>query len=276
MVTIATLFNEQEVRPFFELSKASIRRSRHPFTILLLKLHETIDDRSRTAIVDFLANEIRLTDILFQITDENALGLMLTESGGNEATALLKRLEARSPFFFNLFATCIIEVRNGAAELHQVLNHGFKAIRKEGVHRIHDYEEQIEEEIKVSIIEENSMLRRVLATTVESILIDGMELTVQLFEDGQSFLESEWLKSSHTHIIIMNDVLPRRNGLEILNIIRQMPNQQKFIVFMMTNNSSEDEMILSYERGADGFFIKPFNIRLFEAQIKRTCKGLWR
>ncbi|MDN4492693.1 response regulator [Ureibacillus aquaedulcis] len=276
MVKTASLFNVEEIRPFFELSKASIRRSRQPFTILILKLHVEIDASSRTALVQFLAKQIRLTDILFHIDEQNALGLLLTESGASEASALLNRLEERKPIPDTPVTSCIIEIRNESVELHQVLKLGIGAIQEEGLHRIHDFEEQKTEEIKVSIVEENSMFRRVLATTIESIHVKGIELKVQLFEDGQAFLESDWLKSAHTHIVIMNDVLPRRNGIDILNTIRQMPNQQKFFVFMMTNNKSEEEMILSFDRGADGIFIKPFNIRLFEAQIKRTCKRLWR
>ncbi|MBD8028588.1 response regulator [Ureibacillus sp. Re31] len=276
MITVTSVFNEREVRPFFELVKASIHRSRQPFTILLLKIHENLEESAHEAIRSFLANEIRLTDVLFQIEGQNTWGLMLTQSGANEASVLLNRLDTRKPIISEPFTACIIEVRNESAELNEILEKGLEAVQLAGVHRVRDFEERKKEQIKVSILEENSMFRKVLATTIESIHMDGMELDLQVFEDGQAFLESDWIKSAHTHIVVLNDILPRRNGLDILHTIRQMPNQQKFIVFMMTNNQSEEEMIRSFEKGVDGFFIKPINIRLFEAQIKRTCKGLWR
>lgn len=276
MITVTSVFNEREVRPFFELVKASIHRSRQPFTILLLKIHENLEKSAHEAISSFLTNEIRLTDVLFQIEGQNTWGLMLTQSGANEASVLLNRLDSRKPIISEPFTACIIEVRNESAEFNEILEKGLEAVQLAGVHRVRDFEERKKEQIKVSILEENSMFRSVLATTIESIHMDGMELDLQVFEDGQAFLESDWIKSAHTHILVLNDILPRRNGLDILHTIRQMPNQQKFIVFMMTNNQSEEEMIRSFEKGVDGFFIKPINIRLFEAQIKRTCKGLWR
>ncbi|RNC97235.1 response regulator [Lysinibacillus halotolerans] len=276
MTTVTSVFNEREVRPFFEMVKASIHRSRQPFTILLLKIHEKLDARTYEAIRDFLANEIRLTDVLFQVDQQNTWGLLLTQSGANEASALLNRLESRKPNISEPFTACMIEIRNESAEFNEIVEKGLEAVQLPGVHRVRDFEERKIEQIKVSILEENSMFRKVLATTIKSIHLDGMKLDLQVFEDGQAFLESDWIKSAHMHIVILNDILPRRNGLDILHTLRQMPNQQKFIVFMMTSNQSEEEMIRSYEKGVDGFFIKPINIRLFEAQIKRTCKGLWR
>jgi CheY-like chemotaxis protein len=276
MTTVTSVFNEREVRPFFEMVKASIHRSRQPFTILLLKIHEKLDARTYEAIRDFLANEIRLTDVLFQVDQQNTWGLLLTQSGANEASALLNRLESRKPIISEPFTACMIEIRNVSAEFNEIVEKGLEAVQLPGVHRVRDFEERKIEQIKVSILEENSMFRKVLATTIKSIHLDGMKLDLQVFEDGQAFLESDWIKSAHMHIVILNDILPRRNGLDILHTLRQMPNQQKFIVFMMTSNQSEEEMIRSYEKGVDGFFIKPINIRLFEAQIKRTCKGLWR
>lgn len=73
----------------------------------------------------------------------------------------------------------------------------------------------------------------------------------------------------------MNDILPRKNGLEVLHMVKQLPNEQRFITYMMTKKKSEEDMLYAYEIGVDEYLIKPFNIRLFEAQIRRTFERLW-
>ncbi|MGI6508409.1 MAG: hypothetical protein ACOX4A_08535 [Saccharofermentanales bacterium] len=53
------------------------------------------------------------------------------------------------------------------------------------------------------------------------------EAEIKVFQDGYEFLESTWYLSSHTHLIIMNDILPRQSGLDVLHKVRMMPNNQK-------------------------------------------------
>ena len=73
----------------------------------------------------------------------------------------------------------------------------------------------------------------------------------------------------------MSDVLPRKNGLDVLHELRDMPSEEKFTVLMMTRRNSEEDMIYAYESGTDGYLVKPFNIRLFEAQVKRILSRVW-
>jgi DNA-binding response OmpR family regulator len=44
---------------------------------------------------------------------------------------------------------------------------------------------------------------------------------------------------------------------------------------MMTKRSSEEDMIYAYESGVDSYFIKPFNLRLLEIEVKRTFERLY-
>ena len=107
------------------------------------------------------------------------------------------------------------------------------------------------------------------------MVISNVTLDIRTFVDGYEFLQSDWYKSAHPHIIIMNDILPRKNGIEVLHTIRRMPNQKKFTIYMMTARNSQTDMINAYEAGVDGYLIKPFDLRLFEAELRRTFARLW-
>ena len=73
----------------------------------------------------------------------------------------------------------------------------------------------------------------------------------------------------------MNDILPLKNGLEILHTLRKMPNEKKFVIYMMSERNSENAILNAYESGVDEYIVKPFNLRLLEAKIKRTFARLW-
>jgi DNA-binding response OmpR family regulator len=124
-------------------------------------------------------------------------------------------------------------------------------------------------------LEENAIFRNALYRTIDNINLDNFEVEIKEFEDGYEFLESNWYLSNQTHLIIMNDILPRQSGLDVLHRIRALPNNKRFIVFMMSKRSSEEDMIYAYESGADNYYIKPFNLRLLEVEIKRTFERLW-
>ena len=57
-------------------------------------------------------------------------------------------------------------------------------------------------------------------------------------------MQSDDYKSGHMHLILMNDILPLKNGLEILHILRHMPNEKKFIIYMMSERNSEGRLML--------------------------------
>ncbi|NGP45353.1 hypothetical protein G4V62_10455 [Bacillaceae bacterium SIJ1] len=53
-----------------------------------------------------------------------------------------------------------------------------------------------------------------------------------------------------------------------------MPNHQKYIIFMMSKRKTEEDLIYIYENGVDEIIEKPFNVRLFEAKVKKVLKRL--
>lgn len=131
------------------------------------------------------------------------------------------------------------------------------------------------EKVKISIIEDDGLMRNIIATTIRKMPTPDYMKEVALFTDGDAFLQSDFYYSAHKHIVIMNDVLPKKTGLDVLHSIREMANERKFIIYMMTNRNAEEAMIDAYEKGVDVYLIKPFNLRLFEAQLQRTFRSLW-
>ena len=272
-----------QIKDFFNVLKANVVRSRTTITAVFLSASFKRLGFQQEDLTSYLGSKIRKTDFLFELKEPHKWCIILSQSGEEEAQAFLNRLFADTNIVYSLtLSATIIEIGNNRVEFEELLEVGNRAIDEVistgspfEVTYISQFKEKDIEKIKVSILEENEIFRNVLSSSMENMNVDMFELEIKAFSNGYDFLESNWYRSSHTHIIIMNDILPRKNGLEVLHMVKQLPNEQRFITYMMTKKKSEEDMLYAYEIGVDEYLIKPFNIRLFEAQIRRTFERLW-
>ncbi|WP_342567469.1 response regulator [Psychrobacillus sp. FSL K6-4046] len=272
-----------QIKDFFNVLKANVVRSRTTITAVFLSASFKRLGFQQEDLTSYLGSKIRKTDFLFELKEPHKWCIILSQSGEEEAQAFLNRLFADTNIVSSLtLSATIIEIGNNRVEFEELLEVGNRAIDEVvstgspfEVTYISQFKEKDIEKIKVSILEENEIFRNVLSSSMENMNVDMFELEIKAFSNGYDFLASNWYRSSHTHIIIMNDILPRKNGLEVLHMVKQLPNEQRFITYMMTKKKSEEDMLYAYEIGVDEYLIKPFNIRLFEAQIRRTFERLW-
>lgn len=280
------IMQEHEVERYFEIWRESVIRSRLTITAVFFKRANSTQSNETTndQVTSFLQSKIRKTDLLFQLSDGNHWGIFFLQSSDVEAKAFLKRifafLKAERKFQHIALKASITEIRNNNVIFEELLNKNKQMLSEDGqltwsIAEVKDYSEQPTELVKVSIIEQNAIFRQVLESTLNQIDIPHFTLEVKVYEDGYSFLQSDDYKSGHMHLILMNDILPLKNGLEILHILRHMPNEKKFIIYMMSERNSEGAALNAYEGGVDEYIVKPFNLRLLEAKIKRTFARFW-
>jgi len=280
------IMQEHEVERYFKIWRESVIRSRLTITAVFLKtanatqLNENVNDQ----VTSFLQSKKRKTDLLFQLSDGDHWGIFFLQSSDVEARAFLKRifaiLKAERKFQQIALKASITEIRNNNVIFEELLNKNKQMLSGDvqltwSIAEVKDYCEQPTELVKVSIIEQNAIFRQVLESTLNQINIPYFSLDVKVYEDGYSFLQSDDYKSGHMHLILMNDILPLKNGLEILHILRHMSNEKKFIIYMMSERNSEGAALNAYEGGVDEYIVKPFNLRLLEAKIKRTFARFW-
>lgn len=291
----AELLKLKDIVPFFNILKANISRSYMVMTVIFLKastLSVTSDyrivDEVENDISQFLLSKVRNTDLLFKLDDELQWGIILTQSGEREALAFIDRIrkiieQEKSPFYTDkqyTLQSLVVEIKNDNATFDQLLNNKYEFFNQVNNSPWENkiitlYKTQPLETIKVSILENNELFRDVLKMTIQNMNMNQLDIQIKLFSDGYEFLQSDWYYSSHTHIVFMNDIMPRKNGLEVLHTLRRMANQKKFIIYMMTKRNSQIDMINAYESGIDEYLIKPFDLRLLKAQLKRTFERLW-
>lgn len=117
---------------------------------------------------------------------------------------------------------------------------------------------------KVLIVDDDAKLRKLLREYLE-----GYGFRVLTLEDGSFVLET--LKNESPDIIILDIMLPGKDGLEVLKEIR---TEFDVPVIMLTAKGEDTDRIVGLELGADDYLPKPFNPRELLARIKAVLRRL--
>jgi two-component system phosphate regulon response regulator OmpR len=115
---------------------------------------------------------------------------------------------------------------------------------------------------RVLIIDDDEKLQKLLKEYLED---NGFIVLARL--DGSDILRSIQMESPE--IIILDIMLPGKDGLEVLKDIRR---EYSIPVVMLTAKGEDTDRIVGLELGADDYLPKPFNPRELLARIKAILR----
>ena len=114
------------------------------------------------------------------------------------------------------------------------------------------------------------MARKVLVVDDEKLIVKGLKFSLE--QDGMEVdcaydgLEAmEKIKSGNFDIILLDVMLPEKDGFEICQEVREFSDVP---IIMLTAKGEDINKILGLEYGADDYITKPFNILEVKARIK--------
>ena len=90
------------------------------------------------------------------------------------------------------------------------------------------------------------------------------------FADGISMLEA--LKTEKPELIVLDIMLPGKDGVEVLKEIRSNPETRKIPVIMATAKGTEMDKIQGLDMGADDYLVKPFGVMEMVSRIKAVLR----
>ena len=115
---------------------------------------------------------------------------------------------------------------------------------------------------KVLVVDDEKLIVKGLRFSLEQ---DGME--VDCAYDGEEALE--YAKSKEYDIVLLDVMLPKMDGFEVCQQIREFSNMP---IVMLTAKGDDMDKILGLEYGADDYITKPFNILEIKARIKAIMR----
>lgn len=118
------------------------------------------------------------------------------------------------------------------------------------------------------------MAKKVLVVDDEKLIVKGIRFSleqegmeVDCAYDGEEALE--YAKNKEYDIILLDLMLPKMNGLEVCQQIREFSDVP---IMMLTAKGEDMDKILGLEYGADDYITKPFNILEVKARIKAIMR----
>ena len=90
------------------------------------------------------------------------------------------------------------------------------------------------------------------------------------FADGISMLEA--LKTEMPELIVLDIMLPGKDGVDVLKEIRSNPETRKIPVIMATAKGTEMDKIQGLDTGADDYLVKPFGVMEMVSRIKAVLR----
>ncbi|HHU78989.1 MAG: response regulator transcription factor [Caldicoprobacterales bacterium] len=120
------------------------------------------------------------------------------------------------------------------------------------------------------------MAKKILIVDDEPAIVKGLSFSlkqdgyeIDAAYDGEEAIEK--FNSNPYDLIILDVMLPKLNGLGVLQRIRE---RSRVPVIMLTAKGEDMDKILGLDYGADDYITKPFNILELKARIKALFRRL--
>lgn len=118
------------------------------------------------------------------------------------------------------------------------------------------------EKISVLVVDDDADCRAL----VSAVLLNG-GYQVEQAADGQEALEV--LAEFKPAVIVLDVMMPRLNGYEVLMHLKQRPETQNIPVVMLTAKGEDEDLLRGYgEYQVDYYITKPFTSRQLLAGLK--------
>ena len=107
----------------------------------------------------------------------------------------------------------------------------------------------------------------------------GIPCTINVAYDGQEgveYLRKEGeFKDKETPDIVLLDInMPRMNGKEVLDIVKNDPDLVTIPIIMLTSSEAQLDIVEAYQKHANTYIIKPVTIEKF-IDVAKRIEDFW-
>jgi DNA-binding response OmpR family regulator len=115
---------------------------------------------------------------------------------------------------------------------------------------------------RILLVEDDPKTRSTVALYLQR---EGYDVSTA--DDGVAALELA--RAREPHLVVLDLMLPRMNGLEVCRALRESGNPA---IIMVTARSTEDDKLTGLDLGADDYVTKPFSPRELMARVRAVLR----
>lgn len=124
-----------------------------------------------------------------------------------------------------------------------------------------------DEPLRLAIIDDDPLIRNILERQMFDLEQEYL-LDIRVYTDGKEFLNDPWHDESAQYLLILDRMMPRINGMEVLARLRNEASSS-YTVLMLTGVDDEQGITEAIRAGADDYMTKPFSMMELEARVRR-------
>jgi two-component system, OmpR family, copper resistance phosphate regulon response regulator CusR len=113
--------------------------------------------------------------------------------------------------------------------------------------------------VRILVVEDE---KKIAVAIREGLEAEGYSVEIS-FNGEEGFYR---LHAENFDLVVLDIMLPSRDGLEILRTLRQAGNRTP--VLLLTAKDSVDDIVRGLDAGADGYLVKPFDFAELVARIR--------
>ncbi|MDR2480820.1 MAG: response regulator [Spirochaetaceae bacterium] len=103
------------------------------------------------------------------------------------------------------------------------------------------------------------------------IMLSKLGFEIEKTTDGKNALEK--IKQKKFDLALINTILPKVSGWEILREIKSNADLSEMQVILLTDIENVKEKAESYDLGAEDYITKPFNFSILAAKIRSVLRN---
>ncbi|MFK3937812.1 diguanylate cyclase [Alkalihalobacillus sp. NPDC078783] len=267
------------------------------FSLVLLdldffkKINDTyghlVGDDVLKGFADFLTSRKRVGDLVIRLGGEEFV-LLLPNTNKYQAFQMVERFRiefqellftSKEITFHVTVSAGISEVAKDISKIEELSDKADKALyaaKRAGRNKALIYNPseayEVEQLVTICIVDDNEVVRDVVEDELLKIVVQGSIFRILTFKNGEDFLESDWYQPRQKFLIVLDRMMPKVDGLEVLTHIRLNFPELDILVVMLTGKSNEVEIVQALNAGADDYIIKPFKPEELRARIQRLLQ----
>ncbi|SDO51614.1 GGDEF domain-containing response regulator [Alkalicoccus daliensis] len=182
------------------------------------------------------------------------------------------------------FSAGLIEVLGEAPHSEEILEKADKALyaaKKSGRNSTLSYHSSMEDSagkgvVHIIIVDDDIVVRDIIRHYIERRTeMAGKVIRFHSYQDGAAFLEDEWYVEGDYFFLLLDGMMPKIDGIEVLKQVREKYEKENILVAMLTARKGEIEVARALEIGADDYMVKPFRVREVMARMERLMERVF-
>ncbi|MCA1055397.1 diguanylate cyclase [Rossellomorea aquimaris] len=292
------VYNRKFLTQAYEQVKNGWDRRKEPSSIAVIDIDHfkkvndryghLVGDKVLVGFAKFLKEKARVQDLLVRYGGEEFV-IIFQNTNVQDAHSFLdawreefsERVFKENTPFSCTFSAGLTEITDPAKPLEEWLSKADQALyeaKEKGRNKVEidsdSTDIQHNKVIKVAIVDDDPIIRTVMRDIVSKLPTEqNIQYEIKSFKDGALFMESDWHRDSLC-LVILDGVMPKMDGLEVLERLRRQKDSDQYKVLMLTSRSSEKDISRSLQLGADDYMTKPFKLLELEARLGQILKRM--